>query len=279
MRSGSALTSSLVRPLSTDAGWSSGSQPGTAYSSCLCTSSHCSSCAAVAGPATADQDQPAAQLVAVHVHVQLAGGDSGGGVVGGVRLPGAEVPHDHVARPVLAPRDHALEVEILDGSSSLLRGALHVGVQRGSPRDRPADQDAADLEAEVVVQPPRPVPLHHEAPCPGGLAGRLGGRLAGRLGRAREIPLALVRRELSGTGHLPCRPLLPCPPAARSHPRWPRWPGHPLSPPRPATGPWACPGWPGRRHGPGHALPGGVAAQNPGDLPRRRPPGVAGSRG
>src|SRR6201999_436503 len=42
IRSGSALTSSLVRPLSTDFGWSSGFQPLTAYSSCLWNSSHCS---------------------------------------------------------------------------------------------------------------------------------------------------------------------------------------------------------------------------------------------
>src|ERR1700759_2284759 len=42
IRSGSALTSSLVRPLSTDFGWSSGSQPLTAYSSCLWNSNPCS---------------------------------------------------------------------------------------------------------------------------------------------------------------------------------------------------------------------------------------------
>ena len=39
---GVGLTSSLVRPLSTDRGWSSAFQPSTAYSSCLCSSSHCS---------------------------------------------------------------------------------------------------------------------------------------------------------------------------------------------------------------------------------------------
>ena len=39
---GSALTSSLVRPDNTDAGWSSGFQPSTAKSSCLCSSIHCS---------------------------------------------------------------------------------------------------------------------------------------------------------------------------------------------------------------------------------------------
>ncbi len=41
-RSGSALTSSFVRPLRTERGWSSGSQPSTACSSRLCRSIHCS---------------------------------------------------------------------------------------------------------------------------------------------------------------------------------------------------------------------------------------------
>jgi hypothetical protein len=40
IRSGSALTSSLVRPLSTERGWSSGSHPPFANSSFLCSSSH-----------------------------------------------------------------------------------------------------------------------------------------------------------------------------------------------------------------------------------------------
>ena len=40
--SGSARTSSFVRPLSTERGWSSGSQPSTAYSSRLCSSIHAS---------------------------------------------------------------------------------------------------------------------------------------------------------------------------------------------------------------------------------------------
>ena len=42
IRSGSSFTSSLVRPVSTERGWSSGSHPSTACSSFLCRSSHCS---------------------------------------------------------------------------------------------------------------------------------------------------------------------------------------------------------------------------------------------
>jgi hypothetical protein len=42
------------------------------------------------------------------------------------------------------------------------RRAAHARIQRGSLRDGPADQDAVDLEAQVVVQPARSVALHDE---------------------------------------------------------------------------------------------------------------------
>ena len=54
------------------------------------------------------------QLLAVEVEVELAVGDGGARVVGLGRRPRAPVPHDHVAAAVLAARDDALEVGVLD---------------------------------------------------------------------------------------------------------------------------------------------------------------------
>ena len=94
----------------------------------------------------------------------------------------APVPHDHVAGAVLAARDHALEIEVLD------RVVLDVdrhppdhGVERRSLGDRPAREQAADLEPEVVVEAGRAVALDDEA------AARRS-RPAGRLRRRRRAP-------------------------------------------------------------------------------------------
>ena len=199
-RSGSALTSSLVRPLSTDAGWSSASQPSTAYSSCLCSSSHCSLPAA-SGPG-AHQHEPAAQLLAVQVDVQLAvghGAGRGSSVSCGSQVPG--VPHDDVAAAVLAARDHALEVEVLE--------RVVLDVERRPPdrrvegrtlRHRPADQHAVDLEPEVVVQPAGPVPLHHEPARP---ARRPGRRWRSPDGSGVRVKSRLRRYGASGSSALP----------------------------------------------------------------------------
>ena len=119
---GRPCTSSLVRPLSTDAGWSSGSQPLTAYSSCLCSSSHCSLPPRLAS--APDQHEPAAQLLAVQVDVQLAGGDRappGRRCACGSQVP--RVPDDHVAAAVLAGA----------GSRPRSRGTRSGGPRRGRP--------------------------------------------------------------------------------------------------------------------------------------------------
>ena len=70
-RSGLALTSSFVRPLRTDRGWSSGSQPSTACSSRLCSTSQLS-LPRSRSRLDAHEDDLAAQLLAVQIHVQLA---------------------------------------------------------------------------------------------------------------------------------------------------------------------------------------------------------------
>ena len=130
----------------------------------------------LAGPVgvPSHQDQPAAEFVTVHVGVQLARRDGGGGVIGGVRFPGSAVPDDDVTAAVLAGRDHPFEVQVLDRVVFDVHGrALHGRVQRRSPGDGPAHEHAADFEPEVVVQPAGSVQLHHE---PGSaLAGARGG--------------------------------------------------------------------------------------------------------
>jgi hypothetical protein len=91
----------------------------------------------------AHQYQPATQLLPAHVRVQFARLDRCGWVVGGMRLPGAAIPHDHVTSAVLALRDDPLEVEVLDRVIlDTDREALHMRIQRRPPGRRPADQHA-----------------------------------------------------------------------------------------------------------------------------------------
>ena len=115
------------------------------------------------GRAAANEGEVAVQLLAEQVEVQVAGLDGCDRVVGVGQLPRAPVPHDHVAAAVLAGGDHALEVEvpervILDVDGHPLRRR----VERRALRHRPAEQHAGSLEPQVVVEPSRPVALHHE---------------------------------------------------------------------------------------------------------------------
>ncbi len=114
------------------------------------------------------QREPAAQLLPVHVDVQLARLDRGPWVVGVVRLPRPGVPDSHVAGAVLPSGDHALEVDVLHRVVLHAKGAAPPLRVEGRPLGhRPADQDPVDLEPEVVVRAPRPVTLDDEPPgCP-----------------------------------------------------------------------------------------------------------------
>ncbi|MGY4642513.1 hypothetical protein ACVW07_000346 [Cellulomonas sp. URHB0016] len=95
--------------------------------------------------------------------VQLAACDLGRGIVALVRLPGPAVPDDDVAPAVLARRDDALEVLVLERMVlDMDRHPSHVRVERRAARHRPADEHAVDLEAQVVVQPPGTMALDHE---------------------------------------------------------------------------------------------------------------------
>ena len=118
--------------------------------------------------------------------------------VGRLRLggPGAPVPDDDVAAAVLALRDHALEVEVLDRVVFHVHGhAPGARVERRTLGHGPRDEDAVDLQPEVVVQPGRAVALDDEPPGP---RGRARDRPAGRLGRLPEVALALVFLERHG---------------------------------------------------------------------------------
>jgi hypothetical protein len=77
--------------------------------------------------------------------------------------PPAPVPDDRLARPVVAVRDHALEVGVLDRVVlGLDRQALVGRVGGGALRDRPRLEDASPLQPEVVVEPSRRMFLNHE---------------------------------------------------------------------------------------------------------------------
>src|SRR5207249_4675734 len=103
------------------------------------------------------------------------------------RHPAAAVPHDHGATAVLAPRDVALELEVLHRVVfGLHREPFLVSDEARPVRDDPALEHAIELEPQVIVQAPRRVHLHNE------LAAQIGPRLRGRLAGLAEITLALI---------------------------------------------------------------------------------------
>ncbi len=172
----SALTSSLVRPVLTLCGWSSASQPSTARRVALVDEQPLVALVVLEGagrgvvalaPAAAGPDdrEAAVELLAVEHELELAVRDRGRGVERRrLRLPGAPVPDDDVAGAVLLRRDDALEVEVLDRVVLDVDGhPADVGVEGQALGDRPGDEDALDLEAEVVVEPGRPMALDDEA--------------------------------------------------------------------------------------------------------------------
>src|SRR5918996_3334993 len=90
-----------------------------------------------------------------------------------LRLEGTAVPDAHRPGAVLALRDIALELEVLErvvlGAD---RQAVLVGMGGDAPRERPRGQHALVFQGQVPVQPPRVMLLDHE-PAAGGL-GRAG---------------------------------------------------------------------------------------------------------
>src|ERR1700746_2061200 len=88
-----------------------------------------------------------------------------------LRRPRAAIPDQHGAAAVLALRDGAFEVLIVDRMIfHFHREALLAGHEARSLGDGPALEHAVEFEAEVVMQAARRVLLDHE-----GVAARLGG--------------------------------------------------------------------------------------------------------
>ena len=132
------------------------------------------------------QHPAAVQLVAAQLELQVAVAIALARVA--VGQPGALVPDDHLAGAVLLRRDRALERVVRDRVVlDVNRHAPVVRVEARPLRHRPALHRAVELEAEVVVQPRRPVLLHDER-------ARRRVRLAalGRFRGDREIALGAV---------------------------------------------------------------------------------------
>jgi hypothetical protein len=148
--------------------------------------------AAIAG-AGPHQVPAAAQLLAVQRERQLALRHAVARVALG--LPGAAIPDHHGAAAVLALGDDALEVGVVE---RMVLGAHRepaiAGRQARALGHRPRQQDAVELQAEVVVHPAGGVLLDDEAVT------RPRAGLAARLRRPREVSLRSVLRELLGRG-------------------------------------------------------------------------------
>ena len=141
----------------------------------------------------------------MELELELAVGDRGRGVDRRrLRLPGAPVPDDDVAGAVLLGRDDALEVEVLDRVVLDVDGhPADVRVEGQALGDGPGDEDARDLEAEVVVEAGGAVALDDEAARADRARGAgLGGRR--RLRGLREVALAAVFLEGHGTSVHTC---------------------------------------------------------------------------
>ncbi len=146
--------------------------------------------APVAVVAHAHQHPAATKLVAVQREFQIALLESFFGIV---RYPIATVPELHRAAAILALRNGAFEIAVIQRMIfHLHRQPLVVRIERGAARDRPGFEDAVELQPEIVMQPGRSVLLDHEPPAPGrrypGLAARLRGFF--------EIPLFSVGGEV-----------------------------------------------------------------------------------
>jgi hypothetical protein len=124
-----------------------------------------------------DERPPAAQLVAAQLEQQLALVEPGRDVVQREPLPA--IPDDDGARAVVVGRNHALEVDVVDGVVlDVDREPLVRRVRRRPLRNGPRLQHAIELEAEVVMSAPRRVLLHDEPlPARQGCAEGLGGSI------------------------------------------------------------------------------------------------------
>src|SRR6516225_9261432 len=107
----------------------------------------------VVAAAGADQVPTPAELVPEQLELELAARVLLADVLGLERAIGAAIPHDHGAGAVVAGRDHAFEVRILERMVlDVHRETLLLGAHRGALRHRPALEHALHLETEVTVE-------------------------------------------------------------------------------------------------------------------------------
>ena len=79
------------------------------------------------------------------------------------RFPRTDVPHHHSAGAVITFRNNAFEIEIRNRVIFHLHGQTFVPrIERRPFGHRPRFQHAFHLQAEIVVQPARAMPLHHK---------------------------------------------------------------------------------------------------------------------
>src|SRR5262249_17905493 len=127
-----------------------------------------------------------AELLAVQDELQPSLRQSRTGITD--RLPGPSIPQQHRATAVLSLGNDTLERPVFHRMIlGAHREAFLAGVEARSLGNRPAEQDAVQLQAEVVVQARRGVLLHHE-----GVARPGGARAAAWLRRDGEVALATV---------------------------------------------------------------------------------------
>ena len=149
----------------------------------------------VAVGAPADRKQPVAtgQALAVERDLDLA-------VLPLVGLVGTRVPDRHRARPVLAPRDLAGELQVAQRVVLGVDGEAVVGRVGWDPvGDRPRRRHPVVLEAQVPMQA-RGVMLLDDEPCAGGRVAVSPVAVPGRLGGGGEVTLVAVAGELV-SGH------------------------------------------------------------------------------
>ena len=148
---------------------------------------HQPSLAAIVGIGPDDRVS-ALEALAVQDELDLALAEAdAGGWLAWLGLPGSPVPDDDVSPAVLLRRNDALEVEVLDRVVlGAHRQAADLRVEGRALRDGPADEDAVDLEAEVVVQRRRAMPLNGEA------AAALDDLVRSRLRSLPEVALAPI---------------------------------------------------------------------------------------
>src|SRR5262249_37051304 len=112
-------------------------------------------------------------------------------------FPGAAIPQKDGAAAVLSFGDDALEIAVVEGVIlDMHRQPFVPRIEARSFRDRPAFEDAFELESKIVMEPRSAVLLHDERPMP---FARLFGHLARGLRSLLEVALAPILAKPHGS--------------------------------------------------------------------------------